>query len=162
MHPDNTDDTPQLTCWDEGTEPNTTCCDSTGTDCGEGVEAKPESTRRKRHTLVVTNPVAVIQWILGKFPVEELKAKPPFIVFRVREFLASESITGNLQVLVDLINRGVLYFHQSPNNLVLAVSYDAYDKVGEDCLRLVGLRKLLGPALKELLEDCPDAIHVSE
>jgi hypothetical protein len=162
MHPEHTDDTLQVTCWDEGTEPKTTCCNSVGTYCSEEVEAKPASTRRKRRTLIVTNPVAVIEWILGKFPVEELKKKPPFIIFRVREFFASQSIVGNLQVLVDLINRGVLYFHQSPKNLVLAVSYDAYDKVGEDCLRLVGLRKLLGPALKELLEDCPDAIHVAD
>jgi len=161
MHPEYTDDTPQVTCWGEETEPKTPCCNSGETYCGEEVAVEPGPPRRKRRTIVVTDPVAVIEWILGKFPVEELKKKPPFIIFRVREFLASQSITANLQVLVDLINRGVVYFYQSPKSFVLAVSYDAYNKVGEDCLRLVGLRKLLGPALKELLEDCPDAIHIA-
>jgi hypothetical protein len=162
MHPEHTDDTPQVTCWDEETEPKTVCCDSAGTDYGEEVEANSASTRRKRRTIVVTDPVAVIEWILGKFPIEELKKKPPFIVFRVREFLASQSITLNLQLLVDLINSGALYFYEFPKHFVLAVSYDAYNKVSDSSLRLVGLRKLLGPALKELLEDCPDAIHISD
>jgi hypothetical protein len=161
MHPAFTDEIPQAPRCEEGTGPKNSCCESVETDCGKGAGANSASTRRKSQSVVVSKPVTVIEWILRKFSTEESKANPLSIVSRVSGFLASQSTPSDLKVLVDLLKRGVLHFHRTPENLVLAVTYNAHDKVVEDFLKLLDrLCERFEPTLNKLAKDYPDAIHI--